>query len=214
MIPKRLFLWSGLLLLSLAGLTLAWLYWPVSQVERVLDFSPQQMLPSAGVEPLLGPRRMHLTFPAWVRLGDQASIRLTFSPLPGESVTPAQNPYTIYAETHLDMPKLNPDPSGVAGQVLPPAQAVTFWWQLHPDRAGLAEGTAWLSLRFEPLDGGEPLVNAVAAPRLSIPVRGFLGMSVTAVRWLGGLSALCGLLALFRFILPDLTTRAFKKRAR
>ncbi len=186
------------LVLLAAGLgILAWGLWPIAQSTHVLKITPEQMrVPGDDSAAVLETRRFSLLTPTGVRLGDTAEARLTFETLPGNGASSgtanARDNYAVFVETRLDFPGFMVDPPGISGQILPPGRTVVFWWRLTSAQTGSYSGTAWLSLRFESLTGGEDRVQALAAPRLQVQVRSLLGLSGQVSRWVGSLLALAG----------------------
>ena len=188
----------------LAGLVgLGWGIWPAPQVTHTLEISPAQMVvPGDAASAVMERRRMTLIFPAWLRAGETAQVRMTFEPLPAKADLPQKvdvtRRYAVFTRASLDLPGLEVTPAGPAGQILSPGKPVTFWWVLEGAQAGNFDGTAWLSLRFDPLDGREPLMQALAAPRMNVKVRRFLGLGGPAGRFAGGAAGVVGLLLLVR----------------
>ena len=158
-------------------------------------------MPGDDSAAVLEARRLSILIPVWVRLGDTAETRLTFEALP-TNIAPLQKSdatinYAVFVETRLDLPGFTVDPPGIAGQILPAGRTVVFWWRLSSARVGSYAGTAWLSLRFEPLAGGEALFQALAAPRVKVEVRRLLGLSGPPSRWVGSLLVLIGVTGFF-----------------
>ena len=176
---------------------LAWGFWPPRQTTHLLEIDPEQMgVPGDESSAVRDARRLSLVTPVWLRLGDSAKARLTFEPLPAQAIPAGKRDaalnYDVYVETRLDFPGLSVDPPGSSGQILPAGRTVVCWWQLTALRAGSIEGTAWLSLRFEPHQSGNAIIQALAAPRVRVQVRHLLGLSGAAARWVGSLLALVG----------------------
>jgi hypothetical protein len=199
----------GLLLLGLGFTSLGWGFWPLPQRTHTLVFTPAQMqlLGMEGVQ--LGGRRLTLTYPVVLRLGDPGQARLVFEPQPlgtpaaGAAPNRGGNPgglagaTGVTVETRLELPGLAVAPAGVSGQALPQDRAVTFWWEIAAQEAGDYEGTAWLSLRLTPESHGldtELQPQALAAPRVTVRITHLAGLSGPAARWGGAAAAAAGLL--------------------
>jgi hypothetical protein len=192
--------WLGLLTGGLS--MLVWGYLPVGEATRSLEFTPTQMsVPGDESSALLERRGLFLIVPTWLRAGETGRARLTFEVLPEElnlaETKGAEEQYAVFVEARLDLPGIAVEPASTAGQILPAGRNVVFWWKLTGSQAGSYEGTAWLSLRFEPLTGGETRNQALAAPRVKLEVRRLMGLGGTAARLVGGGGVVASLFALF-----------------
>lgn len=197
-----LFLGSAFVVCGHFGLI--WGFWSPPVKMHVLDFSPHVMSIQDSQNPkaaLLENRVMTLSYPSWIRLGDSARVRVTFSAKPVEEnpsdLIDAAMLYDVFVESNLDMPDLKVNPNLTAGQVLPPGRTVTFWWTVFGVKSGANEGTVWLRLRFVPQAKGEAVTTTLAAPRIELHVRRLAFLSGPAARWLGGLSLFFGVSNIF-----------------
>lgn len=187
-------------LLVLVGCALlGWGFAPVRITEHQLTFSPEQMaLPGASTPSVSEARRMTLSYPSTLRLGDPGWARLVFQPLvevdPQNSVVvdPSQA-VEVYVETRLELPGLWIEPSRGVGQVLPTGRSVTFWWKLQGADAGEYEGTAWLELQYETSSEGATQRQALAAPRVRVRVESLAGLNGARARGSGSIAVILGL---------------------
>jgi hypothetical protein len=187
----------GLLLLAGSLITLTWGFWSPPEQARSLAISPAEMRPGelpAGLPAIAEPRTLSLEWPAVIRAGDLATVRLVFDPSVQESRPAQVSPvaYSVLAEARLELPGVPHSPVGVVSQALLPGWPVTFVWDLRPMLAGQAQGTVWLHLRFIPLAGGRELRQVLTAQRLDIRVIDFIGVSGPWARALGSAGAVIG----------------------
>lgn len=202
-------LWRGLALaLLLASLAvLAWGAWPLAEQQRSLEF-PVGKITLAG-DTLPEGRRLTLQWPATLRRGDQAAIRLTFQSDPAgpaDSIgsTGLYATHTILLDARLDLSGLTPFPPGEIREALLPGRPVAFQWALHPEAAGVYPGTVWLRARAAPQveTAAQPTLVGQANPLpltaqlIEIHTVSLFGLSGPAARLLGsaGLVAAAGLL--------------------
>lgn len=191
--PRLLALTGGISLALGLGLLL-WGFWRSPQRTYSLTFSPEQMAAPGGGSTAVGEaRRMILLIPAWMRMGDAYPAQMNFEPL-----LPAAAPKNSaqWVETHLDFSALEVDPPERASQALIPGRTATFWWSLLGRQPGEAEGTAWLTLRFEPQSGTLEQDKALAAVRVNIRIFSLFGLGGSKARTLGWLLLGMGLISL------------------
>lgn len=196
---------SGLLLLVVSLVALTWSLWPLSVRTRSLIISPAEMRPEdlpagqalADLPAISAPRTLLLEWPPLMRMGELALLRLTFNPALQEGASPeisseTSGEYFTLAEARLELPAVAHTPPGQVSQALLPGEPVTFIWELLPSRAGEAEGTVWLHLRFVPTAGGSELRRLLTAQRVQIRAISFLGLSGPWARALGSAGAAMG----------------------
>ena len=194
----------GLLLLAASLVALLWGFWPLPIQERSLVITPAEMLPAeltlgATGDPsaIAKPRFLLLEWPALLRTGDPASIRLAFGPAAQEGASPpvsapAGGAYSVLAQARLELPAISHTPVGQVSQALLPGRPVTFVWDLLPDRAGEAGGTVWLHLHFLPASSGPDLRQVLTAQRVQVRVVEFFGLSGPWARALGSAGVVVG----------------------
>jgi hypothetical protein len=196
----------GLLLLAVSLVALTWSLWPLPVQTRTLMISPAEMRPEdlpagqtlANLTAISAPRTLLLEWPLQMRTGELAWLRLTFSPALQEGASPqvsseAGGEYFALAEARLELPAIAHTPPGQISQALLPGQPVTFIWELLPNRAGEAEGTVWLHLRFVPTAGESELRRLLTAQRIQVRTISFLGLSGPWGRALGSAGAAMGM---------------------
>lgn len=180
---------------SLSGLV--WGFWPVSYQQHSLVISPAQMRPAqlpAGLPAIAGPRSLSIEWPARVRTGETAALRLVFAPTEqaGQPAPVAEGEYVVLLEARLELPGVPHTPPGQISQALLPDRALTFVWDLHPQLAGHARGTLWLHLRFISSAAGAELRQVLTAQRLELTVMDLFGLTGPWARALGSAGLVLG----------------------
>jgi hypothetical protein len=198
---RRIF---GLLLCAISLLVLVWGFWPMPDQSRSLLIAQAEMLPPGLAANVTGdlpaiaqPHLLLLEWPAVIRSGDLASIRLEFSPvdqvsLPSQALPGTSAAYTILAEARLELPAISHIPMGDVSQGLLPGRPVMFIWDLRPNQSGEANGTVWLHLRFQPSDGRPDIRQVLSAQRIEIQVIDLLGLSGPWSRAVGSAGLVVG----------------------
>jgi hypothetical protein len=177
---------------------------------RTLAIAPADMRlpvpPEAGLPPgILENRYLILSWPARVRLGDVAFIRLTLVVDAQERLTSGigtanasmnsrtqqvqdiYDTHRVLAEARLELAGVRFIPTGEISVALLPGRPVAFLWSISPDRPGVYDGTVWLHLRFIPLEGGEELRSVLSAQPIELEATSLLGLGGSGARLLGGL---------------------------
>jgi hypothetical protein len=194
----------GLLLFAVSLVALVWSLWPLPVQTRSLAISPAEMLPTelvpgttGGLPAVAEHRFLILEWPLVIRSGDPASIRLVFGPAGQEGSFAQLSPMageasSVLAEARLELSDILHTPMGEVSQGLLPGRPAIFVWELRPNRAGDANGTVWLHLRFIPVAGGSALRQVLTAQRIEIRVIEFLGLSGPWARALGSAGVVVG----------------------
>ena len=192
----------GLLVLVISTFVLAWGIWPQAAERRQVSFQPSDMrLPasSGASAAVLEDRRMALSWPATLRLGEQASLRLIVEPesptdLPRDSAEYSNvfEAYDVIAQARLDLAGMEYRPEGEVSEALLPGKPVVFIWYVRPSHPGHAEGTVWLHLRFVPHAGGQELTKVLTAQRIDIRAKSLLGLGVYPAKLAGSLGMIVG----------------------
>jgi hypothetical protein len=204
----------ALLVLLAALVLLAWGYWPFEDQTNSLLLSPADMQPAqwpSGLQPAglpagLAARRLELTYPSVVRVGDIVSVRLTLAPvaqgetLPGETSTGQPAPtqaspggYAVIAEGWLDMAGFEYTPPGRTDQALLAGRPLTFVWRGRPEHSGVFEGVAWLHLNYLTPDNRLAARQVLSAQRIHIRATRLLGISGNLARLLGSACLVLGI---------------------
>lgn len=190
---RKILFWVGIAALLAAALGLWWAWRPITDTSLALELSPSQMtLPSAaGGLPAPGvpvARRVVLTYPSRLRLGESGLIRLTFAPLTDQGIpspsmiSDVSLTYNVLAEARLEVAVLS---VGSYDHILLPLQAnapAVFEWHVPASQPGEYEGTAWLLLGFVPKEGGVTEERALSAQPVNLRVDALLGLGIVAVR--------------------------------
>ncbi len=193
-------------ILVVAGMILlGWGVLPSRPQTMVQVISPTEMqLPDSGmpaVPTLLEFRRMSLEWPANVRIGDMATIRLVYEPINSEiivekppvNLSDAYADYNVMVEGKFEVAGLLVDPANPRRESLPKGETVTYQWKVRAQAAGHFAGTIWLSLRFLPLDGSPASQVPVYVHDVDIRATSLFGLSGPAARAVGGLGFVGGI---------------------
>ena len=165
---------------------------------QTLELAPADMAPP-GVQAALEPRRLELSAPASLRLGDDGSLRLTVS-VPAAAQTQAASPSGIYTDYHLalqarlDLPGVARNPTGEISQAMLPGQPQAFLWYMRPAAPGQYSGKVWLHLLYKPRSGASEQRRLLAALPVELQVVTLLGMSGNQARLFGSLGLALGML--------------------
>lgn len=195
---------------------------------------PLELLPTAASVPqpaIPETRRLTLEFPPVMRAGDSTRIRLQLEVDKEGNLTPTAivegnvvvgetvsipnlyDTHRVMAEARLDLAGMEVKPSAPISESLQPGLPVTFYWSVHPETAGVYQGTAWLHLRFIPLASGEESRIPLSVQFLDIEVRSLWGLSGGAARGLGAIGSTIGAVLGFPFV-DDLLKWLWRKRRR
>ncbi len=204
---------AALLVLVVALVLLAWGYWPHQNRANSLLLSPEEMLPTqwpSGTPPDALPavtamRRLELSYPLVLRVGDGAVVHLALVPAAQEDRIPAgsssgqpapvevsADEYTVIAEARLDLAGIDYGPPGQTNQAMLAGRPVNFAWQVRPGRPGEFEGVAWLHLNYLAPDGQPVARQVISAQRIRIRSVSFWGMSGNLARLLGSAGLVLG----------------------
>jgi hypothetical protein len=150
-----------------------------------------------------------------MRIGDKETITLSFDASAQGNSTPnlapggsaegsiqpsAPNVYVthnVMVEGRFEVAGIRVDPAIPVSQSLLEGQTVSFKWEISASQADANAGTAWLTLHYLPLDGGEESHAPVYARRIMIKVTSLLGMGGMTARLLGGGGVLLSALFVF-----------------
>lgn len=156
-------------------------------------------------------RRLTLEFPPKMKAGVESDIvRLTLEVDDLGNITPAAQfegntvtgeaieipnlyaTHTITAEARLDIAGMTVEPPGSTFQPLQQGKAVTFFWSIRPQDAGVYRGTVWLYLNFADRLSGEESRMALSAQIVEIEAVDFFGFSVSFARTSGVVGSILG----------------------
>jgi hypothetical protein len=204
---NKTIIFIGYTLLLLAVAFFLWIVWPIKPEIREIIFHPGELriiLPTQSSQdpntenPITPPsfqdeKRVQLEWIPFMRLGDSSKVRLAFigkPAIPGGSTdiahsikTPIKNGEDIYgsfsimAEARLDFLGVDTVPGNISGKVLSEGNDLSFNWRITPKQDGVQEGIAWFYLVFYPLNGNEPIRQAISAQTFKLSVRSLLGIS-------------------------------------
>jgi hypothetical protein len=175
---------------------------PASNITMAMTPTEPPAIPEA--------RQLVLEWPDKIRAGDSDLVRLTLEMDEGGTLTataeykghktsgePVSIPnlyatHDVIAEAWLDLAGVQLAPQDTISQELRPGKDVTFYWSLRPEDVGTYRGTAWMTLRFEPDEGGSTQRMTLPPQPLEIRVVTLLGMSGRTARILGGVGTVLG----------------------
>jgi hypothetical protein len=199
MIARNLFQIGYLVVFTLAVMALGWGFWPAKISYHTITFPPDRLiLLGERMSVVQEPYAMELEYTPVIRSGDQSQLRIIFQPLEmQERSQKLPEIEDVYVETRLELPGVQIEPAGTAGQIFLPGRAITFWWTIVPDRAGVYEGTVWLGLRDQSPDNDASQFTALAAPRVEVKVSRFLLLPGPVARWVGAFGLVLSAVAYF-----------------
>lgn len=212
-IAFSLLLWGVILLV--------WASVPVRELMLVQTILPSEMRLPNHEQPgqaVLEERQVRLEWPNSMRIGDSGEIRLTFEPGGGDSIdgspgTKFSNVYSQYnlmAEGRVEAAGVRVVPANPIRESLPDGQTIRYMWKITAEKTGVYAGTVWLSLRFLPLDGKEPIQSPIFITTINLRETSLWGISGPAARLLGGLGLLLGT-GLYFDVMINLWRKLMKK---
>lgn len=190
----------ALILFLLGAVMLVWATWPAGRQMSQQVIGPDGMrLSSDGsgdVAALLETRQVSLEWPSSMRIGDKYQIQLVFEPAVNDvdqsalqtGHVDAYSRYNLMVEGRIEAAGINLALANPTRESLPPGNAVRFVWEVSVDRLGVYNGTAWLSLRFLPLDGGSPMQVPIYVRPMQMHTTGLFNLSGPMVRMAGSIS--------------------------
>jgi hypothetical protein len=187
---------------------LAWSYLPVQHQEEVSVLSPAEMIiqpeQQAGDPTLLEYRQVIIDRPQSMRIGDNNTLMLDFSPL--QVASPKEGEIdgfsdvydccNLMVETRLDAAGIAVDPANPTRQSMLPGQPLKFNWNISANQEGTFSGTIWLSLRFLPLDGSNPIQGPIYVNEFQIKAESLAGMTSSMARIIGWMGLIVAVLLL------------------
>ncbi|MFZ6030392.1 MAG: hypothetical protein ACOYYS_22005 [Chloroflexota bacterium] len=168
---------------------LAWAYWPLPVQEARLSLA----LPAVAEGPVIV-RQATLTFPARLRLGEAATLRLSFTPTGDE---PAFDGYSLLADATLEMPALHIRSASRQQLALIANRPVHFDWEVVAPDTGEVQGIVPLKVHVYFQDERPAEEVLLSAQPCQINVSSLFDLPVVFVRLLG---ALGGIGAFFLFL--------------
>lgn len=217
--PVRARVVFGTLMVAISASMLVWGFWPVRMEQRIVPLTASDLQPpSSGVHPgkpdqqegFTGPMELVTEWPATLRAGDSAPIRMNILPPRKidssrqdgvvedqssgvESAILSQSQvYQSVAQGKLELTGMEYQPKGVTNEALLPGQAVRFRWDVRAKESGLYPGTLWLHLRYLPRVGGAEARKVISAQTVDIQVSKFLGLAGNGARILGSIGLVLG----------------------
>lgn len=213
--------WLALLLLAISILMMVWSLWPYSDDARELSFQPIDLKLNFGFESpdpsraILEPRRLSISWPRKIRLGDVQSIAIVFAPeisgAAGAELNGADDQLLDVFETHnvivesrLELPGLAFTPDGQVSQYLRMGEPVAFVWKVKVEQADVYEGTAWVYLKFISKETGHEDKQVLTAQRFDFQGVDFFGLNYLSTRLIGSLGIAIGMVLGFDWLWVEL----------
>ncbi len=181
-VPKTI----SIVLLVFSITWVAWAFWPIPTHQASLVFTDTNDQK----------RKVNLIYPARLRPGEGASIRLEISPDGSQPVNGNESDHQI-AEVRLVLPGGQVGPTESIRQPMLPGESLHYQWKVRaPNNSGL-EGTIWLHVETIRIMGGMPERRAISAQPIQIetaiqpilpvavaqPVSGILAISMGVVNF-------------------------------
>jgi hypothetical protein len=144
--------------------------------------------PAATAHPLSfgEQRRLHITWPQKIRLGDtgKVTLALEMEPVEGAAETPGLfDAYQVVAEARLDKAAMQLIPASTISEPMAAGRELNLYWQARPAAPGKYKGTLWLYLNLVPKAGGEVERRPLVARPIEMQVTPVLGLPAFVVRW-------------------------------
>ncbi len=193
----------SLLFLAFGLFSIGWVVWPVPR-EAVTITLPAGVLPGAPVGATfasLVDYTLNITWPRWLRAGEDGTIWITLSEDEVNVVEGDDRPVQIVlAESILG--SLSIEPSGQQQASMGAGQNLELKWAVSGSSSGVFPGEVIVSFGFYDQDLSELVPVPVAVVDIEVNVIRFLGMKSQMGIWLGLIGlAFWGALFLFgRFI--------------
>lgn len=144
---------------------------------------------------ILQERDIELKWPSTMRIGDIKTIELTFLPTAEGFASSRLYPglvdvytnYNVMVEARYEVAGVNVIPANPTRESLFVGQSVRFKWDISVYDEGDFTGTIWLSLRFVPLDGSDPVQVPIFVNEVTLHARTLFNMSGPVTRITGSL---------------------------
>jgi hypothetical protein len=139
-------------------------------------------------------RWVTLEWPNSMRIGEMEEITLSFKPVAGNNLAAdaqmvensVYERYNLMAEGRFEVAGVRVKPSNPIRESMPEGQVVKFTWQISSNKAGIYDGTVWLSLRLLPLDGSPAIQVPIFIKETTIQATSLFGLNIGMVYILGG----------------------------
>jgi hypothetical protein len=190
---KQLRTFISVFLLLAGCILLLWGCLPVYYESELEELANERLRVGEGSETVIpGSLQVVLTWPRSLRIGKGEEIRLEVvsvqhagQPAQEIGLEDAYQFYNVMAEARFEVAGVRLEPANAVRQSMLPNQPLHFTWEIFPDKAGWNDGTAWLSLRFLPLDGSTPVQVPVYSDEMSLHATSLLGLSAPVARGMG-----------------------------
>ena len=204
----RFLLALGLLVISI--ILLVWSFVPAKKrvVVQLLQPTMMSVKSNGGEETaILENRQVRLEWPSSLRIGDEGVIQLDFevtqvdvSSLNQQSgLVDAYTNHNVMAEANYEVAGMKIMPANTTRVSMPPGQPVKIIWKITPEQDGSYLGIVWLSLRFLPLDGNNPIQIPIYVKDIKVQVSSLVGLNGSLARLFGGVGVLVSLLLVFEY---------------
>ena len=200
----------GIALLVLSFFIIIWgMRTPAYQIREIPIYTMELQPTPLEAVPVLTDNpagRLILEWPDEIRVGDPASMRMTFLANDGE-VEPAKegsssqtemvrpgDPPERVLQARLELAGVQHTPTGEVSQALRLDHPVTFLWNLRPLERGAYEGKIWLHIHFYEPAGGEESQRVLAAQPVAMRAAGLFGLTGSQGRAVGSIGLVIGAL--------------------
>ncbi len=211
---NRRILIGGLFLLTGIPL-LVWGNWRFSE-KKVIEMtisSEEMALPDSADHQLTMPlegRRLVLQGPAFLRLGDDALIRLILEPVPAEGKqtgTDVYDTHNLVVEARLELDGALYAPNTEIFSPMRPNRPVAFEWKIRPQSRKPLESVLWLHMEYlphpDPYEQASSQRSLLVAPQFNLPTTAFFGLAGVPARVIGTVLFVVGLFVILEPILSD-----------
>ena len=202
---KKIRFLLALILLVISIILLVWSFVPAKKrvVVQLLQPTMMSVKSNAGEETaILENRQVRLEWPSSLRIGDEGVIQLDFEVTQEDvsslnqqsSLVDAYTNHNVMAEANYEVAGMKILPANTTRVSMPPGQPVKIIWKITPEQDGSYLGIVWLSLRFLPLDGNNPIQIPIYVKDIKVQVSSLLGLNGSLARLFGWVGVLVSLL--------------------
>lgn len=164
---------------------------------------------------ILENRQVRLEWPSSLRIGEEGIVQLDFEVTQADETSLNQQSglkdayakHNVMAEANFEVAGMEVKPANTTRVSMPPGQSVNIIWKITPEQNGSYLGVVWLSLRFLPLDGNNPIQIPIYVKDIMVQVSSFLGLNGSLARLLGGVGVLVSLLLIFEYAIKVFVKR-------
>lgn len=175
-------------------------------VQRI-STSEMQILPTRqGNAALRMPdREVVLEWPDSMRIGEDETITVIFTPVMTDSVSMTQQAgyadvysvYNLMAEARYTVSGVRVTPANPIRESMPAGRSVKISWIVNAEHPGTYDGTVWLSLRYLPLNGGQASQVPIYIQEVNLQTSSLFGLNETMAYFLGGVGVVLAVVIVY-----------------